>query len=280
MATSRRHHALLLALTCLPVGVAAAQTATLESLAWRTPALRSLRNVVTQDSLFAPALLACRAASIALQGQVVAKLLEGADSAAAARHTAIPAAQWDVTCLLRTVDTLPGLFSRPGSVSRIEEVVGLARSGGLGVAQRQTFAERLAAATPAMPTTPAALKDEVRQEYLADFVRDRLGEDESLRRGQQLPDLSRPPAPLSVIMPPANFPTSMFGKQVVATFRLGPDGVVEIVSMQPEIGDSTYRTALLTTFMRYRFRPATDQQGRPVGGTYVYTFSFNRGTRP
>ena len=260
--------------------VATAQTATLESLAWRTPALRSLRNVVTQDSLFAPALLACRAASIALQEQVVIKLLEGADSAAAARHTAIPAAQWDAACLLRTVDTLPGLFSRPGSVSRIEEVVGLARSGGLSSERRQVFAERLAAATPAMPATPSALRDEVRQEYLADFVRDRLGEDESLRRGQQLPDLSRPPSPLSLIMPPANFPTSMFGVQVVATFRLGPDGVVEIVSMQPEISDSTYRTALLTTFMRYRFRPATDQQGRPVGGTYVSTFTFNRGSRP
>lgn len=259
---------------------ATAQAVTLESVVWRTPALRSLRNVVMQDSLMSPALGACCVASEALQSQVVAKLLEGADTAGATRHAAIAPTQWEAACLLRTVDTLPGLFGRRGSVQRIEEVVGLSRSGRMSVEQRRGFAGILATATPAMPTTPAALKNEVRQEYLADFVRDRLDEDESLRRGQPLPDLSRPPAPLSPIMPPANFPTSMFGKQVMATFRLGPDGVVEIVSMTPEISDSTYRMSLLTTFMRYRFRPATDQQGRAVGGTYVYTFTFNRGTRP
>lgn len=273
----------LLALVTVVLAVPAAvpaQTVTLESVVWRNPALRSLRNVVMQDSLLSPALGACRVASEALQSKVVAKLLEGADTAGATRHAAIAPTQWDAACLLRTVDTLPGLFSRRGSAQRIEEVVGLSRSGRMSVEQRQGFAGILAAATPAMPTTPAALKNEVRQEYLADFVRDRLDEDENLRRSQPLPDLSRPPAPLSVIMPPANFPTSMFGKQVAATFRLGPDGVVEIVSMTPEISDSTYRVALLTTFMRYRFRPATDQQGRAVGGTFVYTFTFNRGPRP
>lgn len=270
----------LVALALTATVSATAQAVTLESVVWRTPALRSLRNVVMQDSLMSPALGACRVASEALQSKVVAKLLEGADTAAATRHASIVPTQWDAACLLRTVDTLPGLFSRRGSVQRIEEVVGLSRSGRMSDEQRQRFAGILAAATPTMPTTPAELKNEVRQEYLADFVRDRLDEDESLRQGQPLPDLSRPPAPLSLIMPPANFPTSMFGKQVVATFRLGPDGVVSSVSMTPEIGDSTYRVSLLTTFMRYRFRPAADQRGRPVGGTYVYTFTFNRGTRP
>ena len=280
MGRSRGGHLVILLLASLRAGTAAAQSVTLESVVWRTPAIRSLRNVVMQDSVLFPALGACRVASEALQSKVVAKLLEDADTAGATRHAEIAPTQWDAACLLRTVDTLPGLFGRRGSVARIEEVVGLARSGRMSGEQRQAFAERLAAATPAMPTTAAALRNELRQEYLADFVRDRLAEDESLRRSQPLPDLSRPPAPLSLIMPPANFPTSMFGKQVVATFRLGPDGVVEIVSMTPEISDSTYRMALLTTFMRYRFRPATDQQGRPVGGTYVSTFTFNRGSRP
>lgn len=259
---------------------ATGQIVTLESVVWRTPALRSLRNVVMQDSVLTPALGACRVASEALQSKVVAKLLEGADTAGATRHAAIAPTQWDAACLLRTVDTLPGLFARRGSVARIEEVVGLARSGRMSAEQRQAFAERLAAATPAMPTTPSALKGEVRQDYLGDFVRDRLAEDESLRKSQPLPDLSRPPEPLSMLLPPPDFPVSMFGKQVVATFRLGPDGVVEIVSMTPEISDVRYRTLLLATFMRYRFRPATDQVGRPVGGSFVYTFTFNRGSRP
>jgi|CXWL01.1.fsa_nt_gi hypothetical protein len=267
-----------LALAIVPCA-ASAQAVTLDALVWSVPALRSLRNVVNGDSVLAPALVACRAASVGVQSNVAAKLAERGDTILAIRYAGLPSTQWDAACLLRAIDTLPGLISR-GSMSRMEEVVGSVRSGRMSAEQRQAFAKTLAGAIPVMPTTPIALNAEVRQDYLGDFIRDRLAEDESMRRGRVLPDLSRPPVPLSLITPPLNYPASMFGKQVVATFRLGPDGVVEIVSMTPEISDATYRTALLATFMRYRFRPATDQQGRPVGGTFVYTFTFNRGGRP
>lgn len=256
---------------------AAAQTGTLDGLLWRIPALRSLRNVATNDSLLAPALSTCRALSTARQAEVVSALRQRADTLAASRHAAIPPTQWEAACLLRTLDTLPGLFSRRGSVGRIEEMVGLVRSGRMAAEQRQKFADVLAGVAPVVPTTPKELQSEARQDYLGDFVRARMDEDESFRRDNSpLPDLSTPPRPMSLILPPAGFPASMFGKQVVATFLLGPDGVVQAVNMTPEISNVAYRTELLATFMRCRFRPAADKQGRPVGGSFVYTFNFNR----
>jgi hypothetical protein len=254
-----------------------AQAGTLDGLLWRIPALRSLRNVATSDSLLAPALVACRTVSTALQADVVTALRERSDTLGASRHAAIPPTQWEAACLLRTLDTLPGLVSRRGSVDRIEEIVGLVRSGRMTGEQRQKFADLLAEAAPVLPTTPKALQQEARQDYLGDFVRARMAEDESFRRNNPLPDLSTPPVPLSLILPPAGYPASMFGTQVVATFLLGPDGVVQAVNMTPEISNAAYRTELLATFMRYRFRPAADKQGRPVGGSFVYTFNFNRG---
>jgi len=66
----------------------------------------------------------------------------------------------------------------------------------------------------------------------------------------------------------------MRGVRLSVTFWVAADGRVQRVEFDPEVPDRGYGRKLEEVLRDYRFRPARDEQGRPVPGTTKVTLTF------
>lgn len=277
----------LLALMLLAPVVASAQEPTLDGAVWSFPALRSLRNAVNADSTLAPALGACREAASTQQAHVVMLMRRRADSLTTAagdslrfyadRHAGYPPSQLEATCLLTVADSLPGLYSRQASMGRIEEMVGLIRSGRLSDERRAAFQRVLRSGGRAGgKLEELVVRQDLAQEEIVAFLGRQIEENPALRRTMALPSLSRPASMLGMILFPESYPGTLLGKTIVITFTVTPAGGVADVKFTPEITDAPFRAVMLETLAKYRFRPALDRYGQPGPSKYSITYRFGR----
>ncbi|HET7600097.1 MAG TPA: energy transducer TonB, partial [Gemmatimonadales bacterium] len=82
------------------------------------------------------------------------------------------------------------------------------------------------------------------------------------------------PEPRQLVVPPADFPRSLRGRQVEVTFFVAPDGSVERVAVAPAITDGGFARKFEETMRNYRFKPARSPAGLPVPGSTTVTVSF------
>jgi hypothetical protein len=277
----------LLVLLLFAPAAAPAQEPTLDGAVWSFPALRSLRNAVNADSTLAPALGACREAASTQQAHVVTLMRRRADSLTTAagdslrfyadRHAGYPPTQHEATCLLAVADSLPGLYSRQASLGRIEEMVGLLRSGRLDDARRGAFQRLLQSASRSGGRLEdLSVRQQLAQEEIVAFLGRQIEENAALRRSMPLPSLSRPASMLSMVMFPVSYPGSLLGKTIEITFTVTPEGGVADVKLSPEISDARFRAIMMESLVKYRFRPALDRYGQPGPSKYSITYRFGR----
>jgi hypothetical protein len=267
--------------------VASAQETTLDSAVWSFPTLRSLRTAVTTDSLLRPAFASCREAGLAQQAHVIMLLRRRADSttattrdsltAMADRHASYPPTQWEANCLLGVADSLPGLFSRPRTMARIEELVGLIRSGRLTPERAAEF-QRLLHTTSGLGGAlgdPRVRRD-LSQDLILEFIGKQIADNPELRRTMVLPNLRRPPELLGEWKLPESYPGTLLGKTIVASFTVTATGAVENLTIKPPMTEVAFRNTVVVTLTGYRFRPALDRFGQPVSSIYTMTYRFGR----
>lgn len=277
----------LLPLLALAPLRATAQEATLDGAVWSFPAMRSLRNAVNADSTLAPALGACRDAAVTQQTHVVKLMRSRADSLTptggdslrfiADRHAGYPPSQMEATCLLTVADSLPGLYSRQSSLGRIEEMVGLIRSGRLTEERRAAFQRLLRSAGNSGGTLEdLSVLQELAQEVIVAFLGRQIADNASLRRSMSFPSLSRSALMLGKVLFPRSYPGSLLGKSIVITFKVTPEGGVADVQFTPEITDAPFRATMMETLSKYHFRPALDRFGQPGPSQYTITYRFGR----
>jgi hypothetical protein len=193
------------------------------------------------------------------------------------RHAGYPPSQLEATCLLTVADSLPGLYSRQASLGRIEEMVGLLRSGRLDDARRSAFQRLLQSASRSGGRLEdLSVRQQLAQEEIVAFLGRQIEENAALRRSMPLPSLSRPAVMLGMVLFPLSYPGSLLGKTIVITFTVTPAGGVADVKFTPEITDAPFRAVMLETLAKYRFRPALDRYGQPGPSQYTITYRFGR----
>ena len=77
-----------------------------------------------------------------------------------------------------------------------------------------------------------------------------------------------------MVLPPADYPKDMRGRQVEVTFYVTADGRVERIAVAPEIRDGGFARRFAEAMRNYRFRPARSAAGAPVPGTTTVTVFF------
>jgi hypothetical protein len=263
------------------------QDATLDEAIWSFPTFRSLRTAVTTDTLLKPAFDVCREAGVAQQFHVHGLLRRRADSATATardslaaiadRHASYPPTQWEANCLLGVADSLPGLFSRPRTMARIEELVGLIRFGRL-TPERSAEFQRILRTTSGSGGglgDPLVRRD-LTQDLILEFIGKQIADNPGLRRTMALPNLRRPPELLGEWTLPDSYPGTLLGKTIVASFTVTPTGQVERLTITPPMTEVAFRDKLIATLSGYRFRPALDRFGQPVLSLHTMTYRFGR----
>ena len=76
------------------------------------------------------------------------------------------------------------------------------------------------------------------------------------------------------MLPPADYPKDMRGRQVEVTFYVTADGRVERIAVAPEIRDGGFARRFADAMRDYRFRPARSPAGAAVPGTTTVTVLF------
>jgi len=76
------------------------------------------------------------------------------------------------------------------------------------------------------------------------------------------------------VLPPADYPKDMRGRQVEVTFYVTADGRVDRIDVAPEIRDGGFARKFAEAMRNYRFRPARSPAGAPVPGTTTVTVFF------
>lgn len=76
------------------------------------------------------------------------------------------------------------------------------------------------------------------------------------------------------MLPPADYPKDLRGRQVEVTFYVTADGQVEHIAVAPEIRDGGFARRFAEAMRNYRFRPARSPAGAPVPGTTTVTVFF------
>jgi len=82
------------------------------------------------------------------------------------------------------------------------------------------------------------------------------------------------PSPEIMLVPPTA-PGNVRGKTVVVRLSIDEQGKVTDVEIIPSTGNRKYDTELRRVAMGWRFKPARDQENRPVAVAYDVTFSFH-----
>jgi len=82
------------------------------------------------------------------------------------------------------------------------------------------------------------------------------------------------PEPRQLVLPPADYPKDMRGRQVEVTFYVTADGRVDRIDVAPEIRDGGFARRFAEAMRNYRFRPARSAGGAPVPGTTTVTVFF------
>jgi len=82
------------------------------------------------------------------------------------------------------------------------------------------------------------------------------------------------PEPRQLVLPPADYPKDMRGRQVEVTFYVTADGRVDRIDVAPEIRDGGFARKFAEAMRNYRFRPARSPAGAPVPGTTTVTVFF------
>jgi len=82
------------------------------------------------------------------------------------------------------------------------------------------------------------------------------------------------PEPRQLVLPPADYPKDLRGRQVEVTFYVTADGQVEHIAVAPEIRDGGFARRFAEAMRNYRFRPARSPAGAPVPGTTTVTVFF------
>jgi protein TonB len=82
------------------------------------------------------------------------------------------------------------------------------------------------------------------------------------------------PEPRQLVLPPADYPKDMRGRQVEVTFYVTADGRVERIAVAPEIRDGGFARRFADAMRNYRFRPARSPAGAAVPGTTTVTVFF------
>jgi TonB family protein len=82
------------------------------------------------------------------------------------------------------------------------------------------------------------------------------------------------PEPRQLVLPPADYPKDMRGRQVEVTFYVTADGRVDRIAVAPEIRDGGFARKFAEAMRNYRFRPARSPAGAPVPGTTTVTVFF------
>jgi protein TonB len=82
------------------------------------------------------------------------------------------------------------------------------------------------------------------------------------------------PEPRQLVLPPADYPKDMRGRQVEVTFYVTVDGRVDRIDVAPEIRDGGFARRFAEAMRNYRFRPARSAGGAPVPGTTTVTVFF------
>jgi len=82
------------------------------------------------------------------------------------------------------------------------------------------------------------------------------------------------PEPRQLVLPPADYPKDLRGRQVEVTFHVTADGRVERIEVVPEIKDGGFARRFADAMRNYRFRPARAPGGAPVPGTTTVTVFF------
>lgn len=82
------------------------------------------------------------------------------------------------------------------------------------------------------------------------------------------------PEPRQLVLPPADYPKDMRGRQVDVTFYVTADGRVDRIAVAPEIRDGGFARKFAEAMQNYRFRPARSPTGAPVPGTTTVTVVF------
>lgn len=75
------------------------------------------------------------------------------------------------------------------------------------------------------------------------------------------------PTPDLLVFAPTPIPRKVHGKKVIATFEVDERGRVIRFDFTPT-GDRGYDRRLRETFSEYKFRPAVDENGRPIPGVW------------
>ena len=82
------------------------------------------------------------------------------------------------------------------------------------------------------------------------------------------------PEPRQLVLPPADYPKDMRGRQVEVTFYVTSEGRVDRIAVAPEIRDGGFARKFAEAMRNYRFRPARSPAGAPVPGTTTVTVFF------
>jgi protein TonB len=83
----------------------------------------------------------------------------------------------------------------------------------------------------------------------------------------------RPPAPLTILIPPAATP-SVRGKNATVRLQVDSAGVVRDANVVVSSGDRGYDEKLRRIAMGWRFRPARDAANRPVPYPFEVSLRF------
>ena len=83
-----------------------------------------------------------------------------------------------------------------------------------------------------------------------------------------------PPTVRYTFLPPDPRPSSVRGRTFRVRFAVDAEGRVADVDVEPNIGDGDYRKRFIGTMRRFRFRPARLQDGTPVAGTAIVSFTL------
>jgi protein TonB len=83
-----------------------------------------------------------------------------------------------------------------------------------------------------------------------------------------------PPEPKFTIVPAADRPESVRGREFRVHFWVDATGKVTRVEIEPQIPDADYRRRFMEQMRQYQFAPARSLDGRPVAGRVTIAFSL------